>query len=335
MKRLVEALSFVALALVLHLALVIRVPATGADAGGAGGEAMVSLTGAPPGTQEMIRQWETPPETEMDPDAPEPVEPEPVEPIEPPVVEETPPPAMPSLDVAEASPDAVTVPSFDTDVPPPPQDPQDIPEDIPEMEPEPEPTPPEEQPEVTEDEAPRTAPVASLRPMQRPEEAAPQVDRAPPPPPEPEPAPEPSPEATPADRTQQATTGGAGGTTQRAAGSGGSSQAGSSSGQVKAGNSAAEARAVQVWGARIRSRIERRKRFPREMRGTAGAVVVRITVRDDGALLGASIARSSGQGAFDRAAMEAVQRAGRLPRAPRELRGGGSYTFSLRMDFSS
>ncbi|MBY5973509.1 TonB C-terminal domain-containing protein [Ferrimonas balearica] len=334
MKRLAEALAFVALAVGLHLALAIRVPASGSESGGSGGEAMVTLQGAPEGMEEMIRAWETPPEAEVDPEAPEPVEPEPVEEIARPVIEETPPPSMPSLDVAEASTDTVSVPSFDTEVPPPPQPPEEVPQEVPEMQPEPEPTPAEEQPEVVEDEAPALAPVASLRPMTRPERAAPQVEAAPPPPPEPEPAPEPTPEARPADRTQQARQGGAGGVTQRAAGSGGASQAGNAgNAQVRTGNAQQEAKLQAVWGAKIRSRIERRKRFPNGMRGQTGRVVMRITVGRDGTILGASIARSSGQAAFDQAAVQAVQRAGRLPSAPNGLTQS-SYTFTLPMDFS-
>lgn len=334
MKRLAETLAFLALAVGLHLALAIRVPASGSESGGAGGEAMVTLQGAPAGMEEMIRAWETPPEAEVDPEAPEPLPPEPVEEIPRPVIEETPPPAMPSLDVAEASTDTLSVPSFDTEVPPPPQPPEELPQEIAEQPPEPAPAPVEEQPEVVEDEAPDLAPVASLRPMTRPEQAAPQVAAAPPPPAKPEPAPEPKPEARPADRTQQAQTGGAGGVTQRAAGSGGSAQAGNAgNAQVRTGNAQQEARLQAVWGAKIRARIERRKRFPNGMRGQTGRVVMRITVSRDGAILGAAIARSSGQPAFDQAAVQAVQRAGRLPAAPQGL-SQPSYTFNLPMDFS-
>lgn len=331
MKRLVEALVFVGLALGLHLAMALRVPATGAQSGGAGGEALVTLQGAPAGMEEMIRAWETPPETQVDPEAPAPVQPDPVQPVARPEAEAA--PVLPQLDVAEASPDTVTVPKFDLDVPPPPRAPEEVPQEVPEIAEAPEAAPDEVQPEQVVDTAPALAPVASLRPPQRPE-TAPRVDSPPPPPPQPEPEPEPRPEAKPADRTQKAREGGNGGATQRAAGSGGQSQAGTAgSSRVATGNAQQEAKLQQVWGARIRSRIERRKRFPSGMRGQSGRVVVRLTVGRDGTILGASVARSSGQAAFDEAAIQAVQRAGRLPAAPKGL-SQASYTFNLPMDFS-
>ena len=125
-----------------------------------------------------------------------------------------------------------------------------------------------------------------------------------------------------------------GGVTQRAAGSGGSSQAGNAgTNRVAAGGGQQQAKLQAVWGAQIRSRIERRKRFPGAMRGRSGRVVVRLTVGRDGTILGASVARSSGQPAFDQAAIQAVQRAGRVPAAPDGL-GAASYSFNLPMDFS-
>ncbi len=323
------------LALVLHLLLAVRVPATGAQSGGAGGEALVTLQGAPEGMEELIQAWETPPDAQIDPDAPQPVEPEPLQPVARPEAEVEPPPVLPHLDVAEASPDTITVPKFDLEVPPPPRAPEEVPQEVPELAETPEPQPAEDQPEQVVDEAPRVAPVASLRPMQRPETPAPRVDAAPPPPPPaPEPERAPTPQARPADRTQQAREGGNGGVTQRAAGSGGSAQAGNAgNNRVAAGAGQQQAQLQAVWGAQIRSRIERRKRFPNAMRGRQGRVVVRLTVGRDGSILGASVARSSGQPAFDQAAIQAVQNTGRLPAAPDGL-GAASYTFNLPMDFS-
>ena len=333
MKRLAEALAFVALAVGLHLALAIRVPASGSRSGGAGGEAMVTLQGAPEGMEEMIRAWETPPEAEVDPEAPEPVEPEPVEEIARPVIEETPPPSMPSLDVAEASTDTVSVPSFDTEVPPP------------------------RSPRGGAAGGPRDAARAGTHPgggaarggRGRGAHAGPRGQPAPDDPPRTRCAPGRGGPAAPAGAAARPRTdargtprrshpagppGRRGGVTQRAAGSGGASQAGNAgSAQVRTGNAQQEAKLQAVWGAKIRSRIERRKRFPNGMRGQTGRVVMRITVGRDGTILGASIARSSGQAAFDQAAVQAVQRAGRLPSAPNGLTQS-SYTFTLPMDFS-
>lgn len=120
---------------------------------------------------------------------------------------------------------------------------------------------------------------------------------------------------------------------QRAAGSGGGAQAG------QAGNAAAataqtgqEAKLQAVWGAKIRARIERRKRFPAGASGS-GVAVVRITVSRSGQLLDYRIAKSSGSAAFDQAALQAVARAGTFPSAPQKL-GLSQLTFTLPMAFS-
>ncbi|PJE31853.1 outer membrane transport energization protein TonB [Pseudooceanicola antarcticus] len=330
MRRLAEVLVFLGLALGLHLVLALRAPATGAQSGGAGGETLVTLQGAPEGLQELVRAWETPPDAELDPEAPVSAEPRSAPPVPRPRIEAAPPPVLPELQVAEASPDTVTVPKFDRQVPPPPPAPEALPQQVQALANRPRAAPEEPRPEPLAERMPTLAPPSSLRPPARPE-TAPKRDS---PPPQPAPKPDPKPEARPAERTQQARSGGNGGTTQRAAGSGGAAQAGKAGkAQVVTGNGQQEARLQQVWGARIRTRIERRKRFPSGMRGQSGRVVVRLTVGRDGAILGASVLRSSGQQAFDAAAMEAVRRAGKLPPAPQGL-GQASYSFTLPMDFS-
>lgn len=120
---------------------------------------------------------------------------------------------------------------------------------------------------------------------------------------------------------------------QRAAGSGGGSRSGLSG--ASSGSTLAPARAAElqaIWGADIRARIERRKRFPPGMRGS-GQVVVTLSVSRSGQLLGHSIQQSSGNAAFDQAALQAVTGAGRFAQAPAELTQN-SYQFSLRISFS-
>lgn len=302
MTKLVEILAFVALAVGIHLALAIRLPASGSSAGGNGGEAMVTLQGAPEGMEALVRAWETPPETEVAAEAPEPVTPPPEEAPVRPVTEESPVAMLPKMDLAEAQPDSLSVPSFDSEVPPPPK-----PED----------------PEQAEETPPETPDITPVRPVQRPAEQAP------------EPEPEPEPQAKPADRTQKAVAGGNGGVTQRASGAGGGAVAGNA-GQAKVtdGGGAKQAQLQAVWGQQIRARVERRQRFPNGMRGRSGTVTVRISVDREGNLLGVSVSRSSGEQAFDQAAIEAVQRAGRLPKAPQGL-SDASMSFTLPMNFSS
>ncbi|MFV1493531.1 TonB family protein [Phaeobacter sp. JH18-32] len=173
------------------------------------------------------------------------------------------------------------------------------------------------------------------------------VDSAPPPPPAPpqtvpRPLPDPDlrprakPRAKPEPQPQNARKAeqrSSGRDAQRAAGSGGGAEAG------QAGSSAAataeagrQAKLQAIWGAKIRARIERRKRYPSGARGN-GRVVVRLTVARSGQLISHRIARSSGNAALDQAALQAVARAANFPAAPRQLTLS-QMTFSLPMDFS-
>ncbi|MCD9146261.1 energy transducer TonB [Pseudophaeobacter flagellatus] len=168
----------------------------------------------------------------------------------------------------------------------------------------------------------------------------------PPPPPEPEPEPQPEPEPEPKPRPNPAPTPPPKPTqatisdqtveyraAQRAAGSGGGTQTGVSGRSATATISAGrQAKLRALWGAKIRSRIERRKRYPSDGRGN-GRVVVQITVAASGALVNVRVVKSSGSAAFDRAALKAVSRAGKFPKMPKQL-GGGHSKFSLPISFS-
>jgi protein TonB len=59
---------------------------------------------------------------------------------------------------------------------------------------------------------------------------------------------------------------------------------------------------------------------------------VTLVVGRDGRLQGVSLAASSGSAALDRAAIEAVRRAGRFPPAPAGL-DRAAYTFAVPMTF--
>ncbi|MDF1871585.1 energy transducer TonB [Vannielia sp.] len=117
---------------------------------------------------------------------------------------------------------------------------------------------------------------------------------------------------------------------RRAAGQGGSTAAGQGKSQAAAGLSAAqEAKLAGQWGSKLRRKIAGSKRSP----GGSGRVVLQIYVAPDGKVRGVGVARSSGSPALDRAAIDAVRRAGRMPRAPKGL-AKASYTFSLPIDFN-
>lgn len=120
---------------------------------------------------------------------------------------------------------------------------------------------------------------------------------------------------------------------QKAAGSGGGTRFGLSG--ASTGSTLAPARAAElqaIWGAGIRAQIERRKRFPSGGRGS-GQVVVTLTISRTGQLLGHGIQQSSGNAAFDQAALQAVARAGQFDAAPAEL-AQSSYRFALPISFS-
>lgn len=74
MKRLIESLAFIALAIGVHLALILRFDhSDGAEAGGQGGAAMVSVAAASARIETMVATWEALPETGQT--APHPVAP--------------------------------------------------------------------------------------------------------------------------------------------------------------------------------------------------------------------------------------------------------------------
>ncbi|MGR3760661.1 energy transducer TonB family protein [Roseobacteraceae bacterium NS-SX3] len=182
-------------------------------------------------------------------------------------------------------------------------------------------------PSVPQFDLPRAPRAAAQLALAKPAPAGvPEADTAPPPrPPEPKPAPEAEPKPRPAPKRAPEP--------QQAAGSGGGKQAGQSGSSAAATAQAGkQAELRSIWGARIRARIERRKRYPAGTRGR-GQVVVRLTVARSGRLLSHRIAKSSGTAAFDRAALQAVARAGKFPAAPKEL-GPGQFTFNLPMTFS-
>ena len=125
---------------------------------------------------------------------------------------------------------------------------------------------------------------------------------------------------------------GSGTAAQVAAGSGSGTQAGSG-GQASAGTLSGSA-ALDLkaeWGAGIRARIERKKRYPAGTVAT-GVVKLRLTVGVDGRVRALSILQPSGDAALDAAAVRAVQAAGRFAKAPKGVAGAESFTFNMRFE---
>jgi protein TonB len=162
-----------------------------------------------------------------------------------------------------------------------------------------------------------------------------EIDTAPPPPPKPEPEASAKPDVKPKQRPQKkpeqerrkAKVTSAGVAKQVSAGSGGGAHAGSGSAKVTTGSPGKQAKLVAVWGAKIRARVERNKGYPRGSK-SSGTAIVALTVSRDGRLMSHRLAKSSGDPVLDQAAVTAVTRAGRFPKAPKDL-SGDSFNFSL------
>lgn len=146
-------------------------------------------------------------------------------------------------------------------------------------------------------------------------------------------APPQKPRETPAPQVERSVAGGETSSQKtRAAGSGGGPQAGNAGAQANAtlSSSAVQSR-LSNWGGAIRSRIERRKRAPRG--AGEGTVVLSVSIARSGALVGVRVAASSGNGALDAAAVDAVRRAGSFPPAPDGL-NDPQYSFRLPIRFT-
>lgn len=165
-------------------------------------------------------------------------------------------------------------------------------------------------------------------------DTAPQIESAPPrPEAPPAPAPE-KPAAKPAKPAPPAAKPAPSVPAQVAAGTGGGAAAGQGGKAAASTLSQAQANdALAGWGASIRARIEKRKRYPAAADGAAGTVTLRLTLSRNGQLQAVAIAASSGNPALDAAAIKAVQSAGRFAKAPAAL-SEASYSFTLPMRFA-
>ncbi|QFS83641.1 Gram-negative bacterial tonB protein [Roseivivax sp. THAF40] len=178
----------------------------------------------------------------------------------------------------------------------------------------------------------QTAPAAKPTPRVNPSEAAPLASARPAPrppglaPERPRPVASPAPAPAPAARAKPQ----AG---RKAQGSGGAAApARAAPAPAASGPSPDAIRTARAqWGASIRTAIARAQRYPRGTRAT-GRVTVRLNVTPSGRLISSGVVASSGNGALDRAALQATQRA-RLPRAPSVL-SAASYAFDLPLSFA-
>ncbi len=97
---------------------------------------------------------------------------------------------------------------------------------------------------------------------------------------------------------------------------------------TSAGRSVSPAR----WQARVNAHLNRYKRFPAGVR-TGGMAVVQFTINPSGTVTSASLARSSGDGALDSAALALVKRASPIPAPPPEI-ARASMRLTVPIEFS-
>lgn len=335
MRKTAEFLVFGLLAIGVHMFLLADSPDQGSDAGGSGGVAMVTIQLPPRQVETMVEEWTRPPQVHQQVDIDQPnvetaVEMAPVESIR---IDAAPNAAFKLA--AMPTPDQVSPKQPLALQPAPVKPPEPIAD--PTLTPVPQLTRPTPRPQTKTDQSPKQALVPPAPAPDPTVDQLPEQVEAPPPPPTPKvekkPEPKPKPKTQPqkkAETAKEKKPASDGGASQKAAGSGGSSNAGiSNSSKTSTLSKGQEASLINAWGARIRAQVVRRQRSI----SAKGKVVLRITVSPSGTLRGVSVARSSGNSKVDTAAVSAVKRAGRFPRAPKKLTKS-SYTFALPISYS-
>lgn len=185
---------------------------------------------------------------------------------------------------------------------------------------------------------PSAAPQSNPKPLAppvlaRPDDAptVPQVHPDPPPPPPAASVPDLRPKARPAtvemaQNTQPQSA-------RRAAGLGEDKIRGAGGKDKTQSQDAARTNALRAqWGAAIYAKVQRNLTAPRGSRAE-GTAKLALTVAANGNLQGLTLTRSSGDDLLDRAAVQAIKRAGRFSKAPKGL-DGDSHDFSLSLTFT-
>ncbi len=306
MSRAIEASLFLSLAAALHVG---AFAVTGADgdgsSGGASGDAVVTLAAAPATVIDMVQDWQRPPE--ISPDPQEMQQPDILEAVLPSPAQDKAPDLVKPAQLAALLPVA-TAPHIDTRLPAMPVTDQ----------------PPKQPQPVT----PESAAVSRSAPDKHSPNSRPRAPEPPKPPTQPvadsptNPKPKPKPPAPPPQPAR------------KAAGTDNAPVAGIIRSKPSTATlSAGQRNALQAkWGGQIKRKVLRRKSYPRGTSAT-GTARVRIIVSRSGQLAGLSLSKSSGNTALDKAALRAVQRAGRFPKAPKGLTKS-SYGFTLSLTFS-
>ncbi|MEM8553250.1 MAG: TonB family protein [Pseudomonadota bacterium] len=366
MRRSLETISFVAIALAIHIGFFLQIEEGAVGAAGNDGDAAMTVQAISAEVMDMLDALDTPPEMpELEMVALEVEQPD----VTPPQLEIAPvaPPITPraqtqAMDVPElrggdiALPEMMlappvpetALPELAMITPPTVETPQpDAPRPITPSPRTDRPQPPELTPPTAV--VPPSLVVPPPPPPPPPPEAEPepeqQAQTPPPPPRKPTPPPpretvqteqpreQPAPQPTQPrnEQAQQSNRNVEGQAATTAAGAGGGTVAGNRGSSADPSLSPARVNSLKSsWGNRIRSRIERRK--PRIPGRPEGVAMVRVVVSGDGRLVGVSLVRSSGQPDLDKAAVDSVHRAGRFPKAPKAL-GSGPHSFAIPVEY--
>lgn len=297
-----ETAGFVLIALSLHVAAVAAFIPDSPQKGAAADAPPAQLAAGGAEMQQMVNEWEAPPEIETRVEMPQQPQPEPAperpEPIAEPTIE-------PETDMA-ALPQPMSEPPLvaEPNLPAPPQ-PAEI-----------------EAPEI--DRPSDLALVRSERPDERP--ARPEPQRQPEPEPERRAAPQPNPAPVPRQNQQP------GQAAAQRAGQGGTAPQAAQGGGGGGVSEAQRANALNRWGGQIQSCIARQARRPSGVPDT-GTTLLSLDAGRDGTIRGIGIARSSGNPVLDQAAVQAAQNARRCPAAPAEVTNA-SYPFIFPVTLS-
>ncbi|WP_246139504.1 cell envelope integrity protein TolA [Falsiphaeobacter marinintestinus] len=340
MKHWAELLVFASVAVAIHIAIFATATESGSDAGGTGGDTIVTIAAAPPTVLEMVKRWDQPVQTHPVLDADLSQSDNSTSAV----------PTSPAMDLARAPRAevqlALTRPEDDQL-----EDVETQPTSSPVQTPKTTVDPLDSQqlsqpkrpnaPELNQVERPKApqkpTQMAVMRPVQTQIPEIETTPAAPVPTPKPKPKAKPVAKAKPTQKNPTSATkaeqNSSQSTAQKAAGSEGGTQAGTTnSATTSTLSKGQQAKLKAIWGSKIRSRIERRKRFPPGVNGS-GQVAVRLTVSRDGRLLDVRVSKSSGVAAFDQAALKAVKSAGKFPKAPKKL-PGDRFTLDLPLKFT-
>ncbi len=303
MRIYLEGSLFLGLALTVHLAVWSPGSETGVEGAGEGGDDLLSVQASNASIAALVETWDSPPEVTMERDTAL-SEPRDVAMLA---------PEMPTTCETRAAPAAIQPPKPLVVQP-------DAPALLGYQPPPPAPAPPE--PEPVAETPPEADPRSELRPVARPvTPPQPQADAKPESPAKPAKVPKRDTEK-PAEKPSTAS---AASTAREAQGTGGNAARGNvGQAQVATLSSSQRQSLMAQWGGQIRSRVARRA--PRA--AGRGSAVVTIAVSGGGALLGVSLAKSSGNPRIDKLAIAAVRNAGQFPVAPAKL-GVTSHRFNL------